>query len=171
MASFRDDPDELQRLDWRLLQNGPVTLYFRRAVLDEDVAWLLEHRYEVNRLDCRAWRNSASALAEIARELHFPDYFGQNLAALNDCLGDLRVPDGSGRALVLENFDRAVTLLGPFCAAVLDVVATQSRAHLLFGRRLFAMVQSDDPRLSLGPIGASPVMWNPREWLDESRGV
>ena len=171
MASFRDDSDDLQRLDWSLLQNGPVTLYFSRAVLEGDVAWLLDHGYVVNRLDCRAWKDAASALGELARELQFPDYFGKNLDALNDCLGDLSVPDGSGRAVVLEHFDRAMSLQETFCTALLDIFATQSRAHLLFGRRLFAMVQSDDPRLSIGPVGATPVTWNQRESLDEVRGV
>jgi hypothetical protein len=64
-----------------------------------------------------------------------------------------------------------MSLEGKFCTALLDIFATQSRAHLLFGRRLFAMVQSDDPRLSIGPVGAAPVTWNRREWLGQVRGV
>ncbi len=29
MAAFTDAPATFERLDWRLLQNGPVTLYWR----------------------------------------------------------------------------------------------------------------------------------------------
>jgi RNAse (barnase) inhibitor barstar len=170
MASFRDDPDEFQRLDWSLLQNGPITLYFKRAFLEEDVAWLVERGYEINRLDCGEWQEAGGALADLARVLRFPDYFGGNLDALNDCFGDLSVPDGSGRAIVLEHFDVARARLGSFCSALLDILASQSRTHLLLGRRLMGLVQSDDPHISLAPVGATPVEWNRREWLDKARG-
>src|SRR4051812_39048580 len=39
MAPFKQDPEEWQRLDWQFLQNSAITLYFRRAVLDEHEAW------------------------------------------------------------------------------------------------------------------------------------
>ena len=46
MAIFRNDED-LQRLDWELLQNGAVTLYVRPEVLAEDIEWLKRHDYRV----------------------------------------------------------------------------------------------------------------------------
>jgi len=42
---------------------------------------------------------------------------------------------------------------------------------LLLGQRLLALVQSDDPRIRFERIGAVPVNWNPREWLDSDRGL
>jgi RNAse (barnase) inhibitor barstar len=171
MAAFRDEPGEHQRLDYRLFQSGPVVMYFDSRILEEDLKWLLENAYLVDVCDASEWHTRSEALAAIARQLEFPEYFGGNLDALNDCLGDLPVADGSGRAVVLKRYDKAVAHLGSFASDLLDVFATQSRRHLLHGRRLIALVQSDDPRLSVEPVGACPVLWNPREWLDTTRGV
>lgn len=40
MAVFGMDSEVWQRLDLRLLQNGPIAMYWRRDILDEDIAWL-----------------------------------------------------------------------------------------------------------------------------------
>lgn len=45
-------------------------------------------------VDASSWNDLEDALAEIARVLHFPDYFGGNLDALVDCLRD--IVDGEG---------------------------------------------------------------------------
>ena len=37
--------------------------------------------------------------------------------------------------------------------------------------RLLTLAQSDDPRIEFEPVGAHPVIWNPREWLDKNRGL
>ncbi|MFI8943197.1 barstar family protein [Streptomyces syringium] len=49
----------------------------------------------------------------IAAALHFPDYYGHNLDALNDCLGDVACfgpyddePERTGLALSFANYDR-----------------------------------------------------------------
>ena len=55
MAIFRDEPEEFERLDWMLLQDGAVTLYFRPQVLAEDIEWLKEHDYQVDTFDCSVW--------------------------------------------------------------------------------------------------------------------
>jgi len=47
--------DDFNRLDWRLLQNGAVSLYYRATVLEADIAWLAEHGYCVHEFDCAAW--------------------------------------------------------------------------------------------------------------------
>ena len=54
---------------------------------------------------------------------------------------------------------------------ILELLAKNARGFMLFGRRLVTLVQSEDPRLEFDVVGATPVMWNRREWLDEKRGV
>jgi hypothetical protein len=102
VATFSLDGSDFQRVDWMLLQNGPVSLYFRHDALDSDVAWLRAHGYRVE---------------------------------------------------------------------VLDILADDARRFLLFGRRLLVLVQSDDPRITFAPVGATAVSWNPKEWLDGDRGL
>ena len=46
------------------------------------------------------------ALRELGVELGFPEYYGQNLDALDDCLADVDVPADGGVAIVLRGYDR-----------------------------------------------------------------
>lgn len=39
-------------------------------------------------IDCAKTKTPAQVHAAIAHQLHFPDYYGANLDALQDCLGD-----------------------------------------------------------------------------------
>lgn len=171
MAVFRDDPSAWQQLDLRMLQNGPISMYFRTTVLTEDLAWFSANGYRIDRLDCSRWGTESVAHDDLCRVLSFPEYYGRNLNAFKDCLGEIEVPDEGGRVLVFERFDAAVTAMPEFCHAVLDVIATQSRYKMLFGRRLLAFVQSDDPHLAFPAVGACSVAWNPRESLNTVRGV
>lgn len=55
------------------------------------------------RLDLADYRSKAELLTGLARELHFPAWFGHNWDALSDCLDDLEWLRASGYLLVLEN--------------------------------------------------------------------
>lgn len=171
MAIFEDDPSTWQRLDFRLLQDGPVAMYFRAGVLEADTSWLAAHGYRIDPLDCRGWTTEAAAHATLVSALEFPDYYGRNLDAFNDCLSELHVPDEAGRVLVLTRYDVPAAAIPRFAAVLLDIVASQARRKLLFGRRLLALVQTDDPRLAFESVRACPVSWNPREWLNTARGL
>jgi hypothetical protein len=170
MAAFKDNDADLLRLDFRLLRDGPTTLYFQPSVLADDCAWLASHGYRRDRFDCSTWLTSQDAHAQLATTLEFPDYYGHNLDAFNDCMSYVEIPDEGGRALVLSRYDVLNRAMPEFAAHVLDIVATQSRHHLLFGRRLIALVQSDDPDIAFEPVGACAVGWNPRERLYSTRG-
>jgi RNAse (barnase) inhibitor barstar len=170
MAIFRDDANPWNQLDWRLLQNGPVSLYARPDFLAEDLAWLAANHYAIDRFDCRTWTTAAAVHAALSSALSFPDYYGENLDALNDCLSTLAIPDVNGRVLVFEHFDVPAHASVGLATGVLDIVAGQARQHLLFGRRLLALVQTDDPKLAFERIGSTAVTWNPREWLAAARG-
>ncbi|HEX8286880.1 MAG TPA: barstar family protein [Pyrinomonadaceae bacterium] len=91
MAVFRDDSDDHQQLDFALMQNGATTLYYRTEILAEDIKWLIAHNYQVDNFDCAKWQNEEDMYSSFAETLDFPDYFGGNLAALDDCLSDLNV--------------------------------------------------------------------------------
>ncbi|HVP60757.1 MAG TPA: barstar family protein [Myxococcaceae bacterium] len=169
MAAFRDD--EVDRLDYELLRDGPVTKYFRPEVLERDLHWLRERGYVISSFDATGWASGADPLREIARELQFPQHFAGNLDALHECLSELSIPDDSGRAIVIRRFEALYGQDPGFAWNLLDVFAAESRNHLLRGRRLMVLVQTDDPRLSIRAVGECPVGWNLREWTDKARGV
>jgi RNAse (barnase) inhibitor barstar len=160
-------PDDVQRVDRLILMQSPVALYHSPAVLREDVAALESYGYFCPSFDCAEWNTAADMPKALAAPLDFPDYHGENLDALSDCLADLDIDDAGGTAVVLWRFDdfwqrheRAWD--------VLDVIAHASWGHLLYGRRLLALVQSDDPTFLPASVGARPVAWNRREVLSRT---
>lgn len=177
MVAF--DPDDLSgdRLDYWLAMNGFVTLYWSPEVLRKTTSWLAERGYRVSPADASSWRTADDMHTEVARVLEFPDYYGRNSAALNDCLSDVAEcrygfsRDDTGLAFVLTGFDQFVRLDADWAHGLLDTYARQARTAALFGHRMLCLVQSDDPRLTVPPVGVSPISWNPAEWLDSKRNL
>ena len=169
MAPFRDRLEDFQRLDWLVLQNGAIALYHKRAILDEDRAWLAANAYELRDLDAGPWLSSADAHAAMKHALGFHDGYAPNLASLIDALADLRITREGGMAIVIRHFDSFARREPAFAAALLEAIESTSRRFLLFGRRFLALVQSDDKTLRLPPVGARPIVWNPREVATATR--
>lgn len=171
MTAFRNNTDDFQRLDFELLKNGATTLYYRHAFLSEDIEWLTAHNYRIDSFDCTTWKTDEDMYAAFAMTLDFPDYFGRNLAALEDCLCDLNISEDGGRALVFHRYDAFESEMPEIAWSILDIIEIQSRLYLLFGKRLLALVQSDNPKIKFNGLGAQHANWNRREWLNTNRGL
>jgi RNAse (barnase) inhibitor barstar len=172
MTSFqRNNPEEWERLDWRILLNGAISLYFHQEVLSQDIEWFKQNGYQVYSFDCAKWISEEAFHLDLKRTLPLPDYYGKNLDALNDSLIDIDVPTTSGCVLQFMRFDLFAERMPSVAQAVLAIIERTSRHFLLTGQRLIAVLQSNDPRISFQPVGACPVMWNPKEWLNSKRGV
>jgi RNAse (barnase) inhibitor barstar len=171
VAPFKNDPEEWQRLDWQLLQNSSVILYFSPSVLERDTAWFENHDYRVLSLDTGPCSSSEDLLVALAGLLSFPHYFGRNLNAFDDCLSDVEMPEEGGLVLVLRNFHAFAKAFPAAAHALLDISASNTRRFLLTGRRFLVLVHSADPRLTFEPVGSTAVTWNPQEWLDSKRGL
>jgi hypothetical protein len=104
MAVFQE-PEDFQRLDYSLLLNGAITLYYRPEYLVEDAEWLKSHGYRLDSFDCSVWYTENLMLEAFATGLEFPEYFGRNLNALNDCLSDIEISEDGGRVLIFHGYD------------------------------------------------------------------
>ena len=164
-------PAEQQRLDWRLLERGAIALYHRGSVLSADLGWFRQQNYLIHELSASGWTSADAFHADAQRVLGFPAHYSKNLASWIDCLAELDVPDESGTALVFRRYDAFAKAQPHLAQTILDSIESTSRRFLLTGRRLLALVQSDDPRIRFERVGAMPVTWNPREWLDSDRGT
>ena len=88
-----------------------MTLFWDLDLLRRSVAWLSERGYRVVHLDASRWRVEQDMHTDVALALNFPDYYGQNPDALNDCLSDVAVADygwdegDTGLALVIRRMD------------------------------------------------------------------
>jgi RNAse (barnase) inhibitor barstar len=161
----------LDRLDVQLLQSSAVTLYHKPSLLAHDIACLQQFGYRVHTLDAARWKGVAEFHQDAKREFAFPEYYAANLASWIDCLAEIQIPQEGGVVMQFRHFDAFARSDPQFAHTLLDSIESASRRFLLLGQRLLALVQSDDPRIRFERIGAVPVNWNPREWLDADRGL
>jgi RNAse (barnase) inhibitor barstar len=185
MANFKADEVNDEKLDWVILRDGGVYLYWRQEILANDVDWLKSNGYRIIFFEAAEWQSARDWDSErlmhesLKAQLSFPEYYGKNLDALDECvLDDLIVPDSGGLVLVLNHYDRffkPVQNPGPdqssTAEVVLSIFAKAVRYHMLFGRRLLILVQSDDPKIRFARLGGVAASWNHREWLNKSRGL
>ncbi len=78
-------------------------------------------QFAVLPIDLRGCENAGAAMREIADALQFPDWFGENLDALADCLHDLSWLPSEGYVLVLEHTGEWRTGEADMFATVLEI--------------------------------------------------
>jgi RNAse (barnase) inhibitor barstar len=89
------------------------------------------------------------ALRAIARTLRFPDWFGGNWDALEDCLGDLSWRPGNGHVLVFRNWQ---ALTSDDLGVLIDVLRSSSESWSGRGKPFFAVLVDPQARLALPPL-------------------
>jgi hypothetical protein len=75
----------------------------------------------------------------------------------------------AGFALVLSGFDSYADAEPRDAEAGADIFAGVARHGLLFGHRMLLLLQVENPSFVMQPVGATPVTWNPWEWLRSTR--
>lgn len=161
--------------DFNFMQNGFVHKFHDSGVLAESLLMFSQLGYRVVRVDASVWTGPRDMHRDISLALSFPDYYGHNLDALNDCLGDVAEQgygwkaSDTGLVFVVDNIDSFWSLAPREAFAVIDMFSGAAKRAALFGNRLLCFVRSDDPRFDPDPVGAMNVRWNPKEWLNRSR--
>lgn len=154
----------IRPLDERMLLSGSVALYHDRVVLDEDASHLRGLGYRVYVLDASHWLTTGAFHSGIRLMLEIRGKYTENLDGFSEGLTRIELSERGRAALVFLHFDVFARQCRMLAQQVLDVIATQSRNFLVDGRRVVALVQSDSPTLEIEPVGATPVLWNEREW-------
>jgi RNAse (barnase) inhibitor barstar len=167
VAVFKNTSDEKQRLDWQVLQNGWTSLYWQESILDKDLDWFQKEKYIVIDIDSTKWTDESRLHKDLKKQLNFPNYYGENLNALNDCLSDLEIKE-AGLVIAFRHFQFVDKY---FAHRLLDIFACKTRLHSLFGKRLLLLIQVDNPKYQIEPVGSSSVLWNGAEWLDSKRSL
>ncbi len=154
--------------DIEILRRGPICKYHNNGILNEDFSWFSDHNFEVIDMDCRTW-NKNNFHKKIKEAMFFPDYYGENLNAFIDCLGDMFNNSYRGLVLIFRNFDRLVEEHRPSAEGILDCIAWTSREWLVEGHKLICLIQSSDPDLQFPKLGGISPDWNGAEWFDANR--
>jgi hypothetical protein len=175
MVAFDPSADLIGEPGYRYMHNSFVTLFCRRPLLDNAIAQLEAARYHMVLLEAKDWETPKQMHRDLAQALDFPAYYGQNLDALDECLRDVVAHrygwpgKATGLVLILVGFDSFAKRWSWEAQELLDTIARQARSAVLFGERMFCLVQSDDPLIGFDPVGATPVIWNDAEWLAANR--
>jgi len=114
---------------------------YRVARPDEVLDATSGSRLNVSRISLAGARDKPALLATVARALDFPDWFGGNWDALEDCLTDLSWLDGEGQVLLIE---ASSTVAHGDLAIFRDVLASSAR-HWAARRKPFFAVFVDGP--------------------------
>jgi len=89
------------------------------------------------------------ALAAVAKALRFPDWFGGNWDALEDCLGDLSWRPGEGHVLVIRNWQ---AVAGDDFGVLVDVLRSSAEYWSGRGKPFFAVLLDPQAQLTLPPL-------------------
>ena len=155
-------PAEVQRLDWKLLERGAVALYHKSSVLSADVGWFRQQKYAIHEMNAASGRTPTdftprrSACSGFRRTTGRISRRGSTASRSFRCRTRAEWCWCSGGTTCSRARSRQLA------QTILDSIETTSRRFLLTGRRLLALVQSDDPRIRFERVGAMPVTWNPR---------
>lgn len=145
-----------------------MSLFQRDVVLSRTVEALRKLGYWIVEADASRW-DAAAMFEAVARALDFPEYFGNNLDALNDCLSDVAEGqygwprEAAGLAVVLRRFDAFWTRERDLAQALVDIAVRQSRYGLLFGHRIPWLLQVSDIPVALDPVGRETPMRSPQD--------
>jgi hypothetical protein len=106
VATWDADAETTHPVDFRLVRNTFVTMFWRSSLLDETIDWLRTHAYDVVEFDTGSWASDADMYDDIALGLNFPDYFGRNLdACRRSCISQVRadfvhvIPQGDAHVI------------------------------------------------------------------------
>ena len=165
MPVFRNHPTEWHNLDWTILRNSSISIYWRHEYLDEDIEWFQKEKYNVTRFDCSTWTDEDKMHHELFIKLKLPDYYGSNYDALDECLEDINIKD-TGLIIVFEHFDK---LTKDTRQVLLDIFDRSARFHLLMGHRIINLIQVDNADTEFEQIKAYHANWNRREWQTTDR--
>ena len=119
---------------------------YRAPRPDEVIDALRGTRLDLARVDLAGAADKEALLARLAHALGFPDWFGGNWDALEDCLADLSWRAGTGHLFMLERHgELPVEDLG----VLIEVLAAAAEHWAGRGRPFFAVFVDPEGNLAL----------------------
>ena len=154
-------PEKLNRADWPLLRNGAVNLFSRR----EDYAAAVAALDGLGYCMLIFARGPEHFINEISTALKWREQFGYepwsgNLDAFNDALRGQPFDTADDSAICIENFHTLATDDEAFTRGLFDIIEHQSRHYLLFGKRLIALIHTQDTSFRCEGLGGrTAITW------------
>lgn len=166
---INDDAED--RADWPFLKDGAVTLFWKTSLFEAAKTSLIALNYSVLAIKCSTVDRFTVDLGDALdweKQFGYSPWTG-NLDALDEGVAWLTFPPSLCVCLAFEHYQNIAAQDGEFAQGVLEVIEYQARNHLAAGRRMVALVQTDDARFVADNLGKRGATWNEAEWFDANR--
>jgi RNAse (barnase) inhibitor barstar len=121
------------------LQDGSRSGAYRAPRTDEILDAVRDAGFDVARVDLASATDKDALLSRFASALAFPQWFGGNWDALEDCLTDLAWRAGERHVLLIEGFEELRALHPDDFGVLLDILASGAQYWKERGRAFFAV--------------------------------
>jgi len=119
------------------LQDATRSGVYRVPQVDEILDAVRGTVVDLVRIDLAAVSDKEQLLEQLASALAFPQWFGRNWDALEDCLGDLAWRAGDDHVLLIEGFEHLRARRPDDFGVLLDILASSAQFWLERGRPFF----------------------------------
>jgi hypothetical protein len=151
--------ETFNRADGPLLCNGAVNLFSRRQNYAAAVAALdgLGYRMLIFRCGPEYFIDEMSVTVKWREHFGYEPWSG-GLDAFNDTLHGEPFDTADDSAICIKNFHMLVADDEDFARGLLDIIEHQSRHYLLFGKRLIALIHTQDKSFRCEGLGGRTAM-------------
>ena len=155
MVEFKNEPKTWGRLDYEILSRGFLKPYSDYRVLENDIVWLKSEGYKIIQFDCEEWTNKEIMHNALHGQFDFPNYYGHNWDALQECLNEIEIQN-NGLVVLFDNLDKVNIKMAH---TLIDVFVSSAQRHLIFSQRLLVLVKVESRKFELKPYGARELYW------------
>lgn len=133
-------------IDFQIARQGRPLVIENDEHFTATATWLRDKGYRLVIFDANQWRSAADMHRALALALGFPDYYGNNLDAFEECLGEVAEHeygwegDETGLVLVFTSMKPFRKLDKRAAETLLEIVTERCSYAALFGNRLLALV-------------------------------
>ena len=122
---------------------------YRAPQADEILDALRDAGFDLVRIDLASVSDKDQLLGQLASALAFPDWFGHNWDALEDCLTDLSWRAGDRHVLLIEGFETLRARRPDDFGVLVDILASSAQYWSERGRPFFAVFLDGENTLAL----------------------